>query len=263
MTRLRIVWDGDAPGLAAHHLSVGAFGPALSLLLTALRRTASAIVRQAIGDPDYGAKGGRLAKDAELLDLEIKELGEGSLDMVAVCTHPAPPSQSDLFGDLPDRTAAEVLASIEAESRGELRNVQVRKFLRSMPKGVTGQKYLRYKGDKLVQEVVIGEVKLADEASFDLPYLLEVRGDVVGVGFEPGRPEVRLRFGDRQVTCTATPSQVQAAIGLRGARVHALAVTRGNAPRLLWIREDGQPLPTRDVASLVERWDELLRRLSK
>ncbi len=70
-TQLKIVWDGDTPGLAQHRLSLAEFGPALNRMLIAMRRIASGIVTQAQEGGDTGLRGGRLAKLASQLDLEI------------------------------------------------------------------------------------------------------------------------------------------------------------------------------------------------
>ena len=271
---LDINWDGDAPGLREHRLSISAFGPPLAALLQALRRIASNQLTEAAADPEgeRGAAGGRLHKIAGTLDLEIVGLKAGSLGVEAVCTVRAPfgatlpQFDADRIDALAVDAVEELLASIAAETQGHPRSLMVRKYLGVLPHGVRKQKYeLRRNGTSL-RTVEVSDYELP-AVSQGLPELLRVVGRVAGVGFEPGRLEVRLLGSDDKATiCGATEAQVEEALRLRHEPIEALAVVEERA-RLLWIRGQNQPpiFATEEErrASIFTRWDETLRRLAK
>ena len=265
-TKLKILWQGDAPGLAEHRLSVAAFGAPLQLLLAALRRIASGIVSDAVDDSDYGARGGKYAKQAELLDLEIVELQEGSLGLMTECSLRVPPGQNfALFEDLSDRTALKLLDAVEAESKGHLQSQVVRKYLAALPAGVTAQRYSVYGDTAEVRSIDVGRVQLA-EALPDVPFLSRVVADIVGVGFEPGKTEVRLRTEAGAMTCSATTEQVELALQLRNTKVQAMVVS-AKKTRLLWIKSHDAPLPAFSAQQqdelLFGKWDDLLAKLAR
>src|SRR5207253_5382899 len=109
------------------------------------------------------------------------------------CTYVLKPGQNlDLFEGLPDRVADELLIAIEQESKGHLRNFGVRKFLSALPAGVTRQRYSVWRNGKEQRFVEFGQAHLS-EAPADMPRLVEILAQVVGVGFEPGKNEVRLK----------------------------------------------------------------------
>lgn len=119
-TQLKIIWDGDAPGLAQHRLSLAEFGLALNRMLIAMRRIASGLVTQA-SEGDAGLRGGRLAKVASQLDLEITGVEQGSLGLTMACVlRLAPEQSSDSLRSLADQTCAEFVTAVEYESAGRL-----------------------------------------------------------------------------------------------------------------------------------------------
>jgi hypothetical protein len=95
--------------------------------------------------------------------------------------------------------------------------------------------------------------------------LEELSGQVIGVGFEPGRLEVRLKTDGQILTCAATPEQVEGALTLRGREVRALIV-RSATNRILRVEDSESPPlemtePLREQ-HLYSKWDELLGRLA-
>lgn len=268
-TRLKIIWDGDAPGLAQHRLSLAEFGPALTRMLSAMRRIASGILTQAQESGDAGLRGGRLAKLASQLDLEVTAVEEGSLGLVMACVlRLAAGQNAELFNSLADQTCTEFVSAIEQESVGQPRNGMVREYLRALPEGVTSQSYTVQRSDGQVHTAQIGQMALA-KLPADAPGLDEVIANIVGVGFEPGRLEVRLLEpkSKRSLICAATPALVERAIALRSAAVRALVVTSASKVRLLRLghaEEAAMALkPGEREALLWNRWDELLRRFAK
>jgi len=264
--KINIHWSGTAPGLAQHRLSIGAFAKALEQLLATYQRIASGLINNALDDPGYGVLGGRFAKEAKHLDLEIGSISEGSLGLQVSCTSKFP-GNLDLFEDLPERAADQLLEFIDAEARGAPRHVGARKYLASLPPGITAQKYSLYSGSILKREVNLGDIDLP-EFPQDVPHLEMVLGHIVGVGFEPGKPEVRLKVSEPSKTfgAAATDEWVQRALGARGIEVDALLMV-GEKTRLLWFKpastEWRPPTPEQRSELIFRQWDELLGRLAR
>jgi hypothetical protein len=265
-TKLHIHWDGDVPGLAEHRLSLDAFGEALQALASAARRIASGLVKDAVEDPNYGQRGGRLAEKARLLDLEIAKLGDGSLGVDVVCRMRVPQGANiPLFDELPGQTVGRLLEALEQEGRGQPANAMVRKYLSRLPQGLTKHRYEQWSNGSMVREVNLGAMKLP-EIEPTPPCLMEMLGTIVGLGLEASAPEVRIASDERKYVCAATMLQVERAIELHKEPVRAM-VLMGTKPRLLWIR------PMRDAGRLADeeartghlmaRWEPLLRRLAQ
>ncbi|HBL27605.1 MAG TPA: hypothetical protein DD490_12275 [Acidobacteria bacterium] len=258
--RLEILWDGRVPGMAEHRLSLTAFGQALLNLLIAYRRIASNMLVEA------DSATGRLAKAAKLIDLELVEIKEGSAGIAAACVlHPPPGANMELFNTLPGRAADALLTDIEAEARGEFRNVAVRNYLRALPEGITGQKYT-FSENGHRREIAFGSMNLP-EGPTEMPVLQERTYAVVGVGFDPGESFVRLKGAEETVTCEATPQQVAKALDLRFASVRAMIVRHGGRKRLVRIRRAGEDLwpltPNQEENLLFGKWNQLLEKLAK
>ncbi len=146
----------------------------------------------------------------------------------------------------------------------------VREYLRSLPVGVKSQSYCVQRSDGSAVRTQVGAVTLA-ELPTDAPALDEVVASVMGVSFDPARPEVRLQDPKtkRTVVCSATAPLVEQAVSLRSTPVRALMVQAAGKLRLLRLRsadvsmeQSHQTADTRG-ALLWERWDELLRRFAQ
>jgi hypothetical protein len=101
----------------------------------------------------------------------------------------------------------------------------------------------------------------------DLPHLTEITGNITGISFEPGKPEVRLKSDvDPEVILTATAAQVETARELRHSLVRALAVV-GRQSRLLRLEPAEAPgiKVTSDYMDkhIFQRWDAVLRKLAE
>jgi hypothetical protein len=261
-TQLKIKWEGTAPGLADRRLSISAFGESLTILLAALRRIAGNVVGEAIGEKKSGT--GRFTNEARQLDIEIFDLVRESsgFDSLISITPPADDTLP-LFGDLAEFAGTSLLDAIDLERRGTARNHRVRSYLQSLPRGITKQTYQLHSNGTVIKEVSFSSVDLPLLPS-DLPYLCEYTGKIVGVGFEPGRAEVRIKTEDSHAILAATPKQVEAALELRHSQVHVLAVCYGDNRRLLILREVGLPIyrPTQQEG-IFKRWASLLERLAQ
>lgn len=267
-TQLKIKWDGDAPGIAEHRLSLSAFGPALATLLQALRRIASGIVSDALDDPSYGKRGGRLAEKARVLDVQLVTVTEGSLVLDTRCVNRPPPGVNmELLDELPTRALARFFQDVKAESKGNAANVLVRKFLSELPQGVSFQRYEAYRDGTLIDFAEVGKVKLPELPS-EPPFFREIVGTIAGVTFEPTKPEIRFATPDGKVTAPATLAQVERAVSLHKGPVRALMIEGpGVLTRLLWVRagEDAREVasPASRTAAHFQRWDALLARLAQ
>jgi hypothetical protein len=263
-TQLRIRWDGDVPGLAEHRLSLASFGEPLSLLLAALRRIATQMVSTAV--EAERPKFGRFANLARQLDIEVIGIEGNSTGIDAVVSFEHPPDVLPFFGDLADRAVIELLDSIEEESKGGVRNSSVRKYLHSLPLGVHKQLYELHENGRVKKSIDVGDLEFTDVPSF-LPSLVEVEGSVVGVGFEPGRTEVRIKTEAIAPSLDATDEQVESALQMRKARVRALGVHDGKRARLLKIARARDPkfkvTPEAIEEHIFKRWAGVFEKLSK
>lgn len=262
---LKIIWEGDVPGLADKRLSIAAFGDSLKALLVAYKRIASNMISSAV---EYAEKG-RLQEYARWLDIEITDLAKGSAGIQAVCTARTAPSETaPLFmADITRRASTELLDCVNEESHGHPRNSTVRKYLEALPHGLRRQIYeLSENGNAIHEPVIIEAIELASEVpTLSLPFLTELAGDMIGVGFEPGKNEVRIKTTTANVLQAST-SQVDAAIELRGEPVRALAVVSKQS-RLLMLSAQNAP-PFKPNADQIEyyvfgAWDGLLRKLAE
>jgi hypothetical protein len=262
-SELKIRWDGDVPGMAEHRLSLAQFGDALANLVAALRRIATQMVSTAEGEHP---KTGRFAGVARQLDIEISAIEGNSTGVNGVVTFTPPPDMLPLFVDLPERATTELLDSIERESKGQAANWAVRKYLQSLPQGLHRQLYEFNENGTTKKLVEIGDVRLA-EFPGELPSLREHEGVIVGVGFEPGRTEVRLRTDSSSPNLDATSEQVDMALTMRKGKVRVLGVNDGKRTRLLRLIDAAKPrfaMTDADVEEQIyRRWSGVLARLAR
>jgi hypothetical protein len=262
-TQLIVEFEGSVPGIADHRLSLHAFSKSLSCLLSALRRIASNILVDVEGEESHGSRGGRYAKQAASLDLQIVTR-DGSLGVVHEIVFPSEP-QLPLFDDLGRATVRTFMDAIEDESQGRRRNGLVFSYLKSLPPGLSMQRYLGVSGGiEIRSPVEISDVKFALIPP-ELPYLSEVTGRIIGLGFDDPRFEIRFSTPEK-MTCSTTRELVDRAIQLRDSTVTALILEP--TKRLLRLTE-GVPSDSIRAENAVtdevmfEKWAGLLERLAK
>ncbi|MCE9637065.1 MAG: hypothetical protein K8T90_15275 [Planctomycetes bacterium] len=232
-TKISIRFDGTTPGLADGRLSLGSFLPALNELLTALRRIGSNIIVAASEQSERGGKGGRLAKDAEVLDLEITNVHHNCLVIEMVSTaHPRAGANQLLFNDLPEMAGDELLSSLEAESKGRMRNKRVREYFGKLPAGIANQRYELSVDDKPRRAIEITTIMAAQEAA-TLPGLREFVTKAEGVMFS--RPKIRLReTGGSAQWYVATQHHLDTVIANRSASFRVMVLFgEGVSPKIL------------------------------
>jgi hypothetical protein len=266
---LEIHFEGSAAGIAEHRLSLAAFGPALNQLVQALRRIATQLVRNAVEGEQ--PKTGRFADPARNLDIELVKIDGNSLGMSSIVTFqdiPQPQADLPLWADLPERAGKELLDAIERESTGHLSNAAVRKYLAVLPEGISAQEYDFHANGRSIRKVRIGEVKL-NTLPLELPYLRQIEGNVVGVGFDPGKNEVRIKSEGGAIGALGSTSEsVEKALEMRHNKVRTLAVhTAKGGTRLITLKRASDPAfkfdPQAAMEQIFTRWDAVLRRLSR
>jgi hypothetical protein len=249
--------------MAEKRLSLDAFAKPLDLLLMALRRIATQMVSSAI-ENEY-PRSGRFANVARWIDIEVKDIAKASSGIDAYVVFHNPPDELNLWGDIPTRATIELLDSIEAESRQQLRSLAVRNYFRSLPSTLNHQVY-EYTNGAGTKRVELGRIDLTDLPP-DLPYLKEIEGYVVGVGFEPGKPEVRIKGEMITTSLASVPETVDQALEMRHDRVRALSVHIANRARLIALSRSSDPrfvfTPEAVEEHIFKRWDVLLGRLAQ
>jgi hypothetical protein len=261
--QINIRFDGDAPGLQTHRLSLSAFGDPLQHLLKALRRA----VDQECRDSERGEGVRRFGRAGQQVDLQLASIADGCVQLQFDCMFP---DNELLYSeDLAERAVTRVLTAIENEARGHASaSPSVRRFLRSLPGGIAEQNYDGIVNGRHVKTVRLGRLTQLNGGAAALPRLVELSGRVMGVSFVPGKENVRIRAGDGEThTCLATTELVDKAILVRHEPVIAKTLVRHDLKRLLSIRSGAEGVEelTQDerLSRSFAQWNELLRRLSQ
>jgi len=266
MIELDISWDGTAPGLPEHRLSIANFATPLRGLLAAARRTANNMLREAMSRKESDT--GRLNAEADRIDIQIVSLKEGSTNpSCIIAVAPAPDPQALLWPEgLAEEAIDRLLLDIEHEGRGIQRNIRVREYFRQLPPGITKQDYVLRIDGVVRREVHLGVVSIAPEIS-DSPYLIELSGSIIALGFDPGKHFVRIKTSDSsasEVTLTATKEQVLQALEARESTVRLLGVCHLGGRKLLRVQRASDRPVRLDVNTFVfEKWHSLLARLAQ
>jgi hypothetical protein len=265
-SRLVVRFEGDVPGLAESRLSLTIFGKSLRLLVFALRRIGSDLIRppqrqsRALGRP-----GGRYAELAEGLDLELVALQPGSVGLEFECSFTLPDGlDADLYAEHYKHEAVALLVdAIGEESRGRNGRPVVRNYLESLPIGAR-QDYRLFRGDEEVRHVVVERPTLAP-SPISLPFLRKLTGNITGVLFS--RPQIRIGTGFVDVWVDTTEEQRERALALRHEGITAMVLVDPEYTRLLWLREADDPLPDlppdERIQAIFDQWDGLLRKLAQ
>lgn len=263
-TELRIKWEGVVEGLTEHRLSIGSFGLPLCNLLTAIRRKANNIIRDAMARESVSV--GRFTSEASRIDIEVQSLLASSSGIQSlVRMHPPSPGMQMplIFDNLPEQATDQVLEAIDKESRGVLADEAARKYLESLPSEITNQEYTLTTNGVVKRQVALTHVSLPELVT-DLPYLSETVGKVIGVGFEPGRHWVRIRGQEGEVTLQSDPGAVKKALELRDTDVRILYVATDDQRRLLRMDDPSEPRPCLDADEHVfDKWRSVIEALAQ
>ncbi len=250
-TQLDILWDGSVRGLKEHRVSLTEFGPAMTQLLLATRRITSQILLNALEATEVG----RLANAAKHMDIELVGVKQGSSGFESILAFDAPDKQDSLFGRLVEDVGSELMEAIRLESEGVYRNAAVRKYLALLPKGLERQSYRLHENGREIKKVEVGRMRLPAVA-VPPPALLQTIGSVVGVGFEPGKPEVRIKGEGVAFSAMADERQIEKALSSRGQEVSALAVASEAGTRLVALKtaEEREARRGKAAAAIFSKW---------
>ena len=262
---LEIKWDGAVAGLDEHRLSIGNFAMPLWHLLSAIRRKASNIVRASRSqEPSVS---GALVEEAKRIDLEVQELLASSIGIHGLVRMAEPATGKQLTTsllDLPMKATVQTLEDIDKARSGEPADQSVKKYLDSLPSGISEHEYKLSRGGEVRRQIAFGGVSLSAETT-SLPYLGETIGRVIGVGFKPGNNWVRIKCQTGNVQMKSDRNGVDRAIEMRDADVRVHFVEHhGNKRRLLRIDDPGKPLAKIDDDEYVfKRWQSVLDALAE
>lgn len=261
-----ILFDGEVRGLRHHRLSIAAFGPALTELQKALMRTAQAIIRR-----EQAKRSGRFGRLPRQLDLELVGVTDGCARLHFAVTRKVDPRDSAVWLEtLPQQALQELCEDIGKEAAGGDANEAARAYLNKLPDGLNRQRYVARVDGTTVAEVEFSSMEDIIAPDHLVGGLLRVEATLVGVGFEPGEPYVRVRVegDDHDWSVQATQSQVDRAITLRGQLIH-LAAVKGASPkakyRLIWLRAQALEVPDGEgrLELINERWHRVMKRLAQ
>jgi hypothetical protein len=98
--------------------------------------------------------------------------------------------------------------------------------------------------------------------------LRKAEGDIVGVGFDPGRNEVRVKPESGNLAVLGSASeQVDGALEMRHSKVRTLSVQTVKGVRLISLRRASDPAfkfdPETATRQIFTRWDKVLKKLAK
>lgn len=267
---LTIKFEGTAPGLNRHELSLASFGPVLVEYVRALKRTASGILSQS-DDPRYGAKGGRFAKITESMDLVVTSMEHNCVTLDCRIDLPEPFAGTDqeplpMALDALEASAAQALVrQLEDAQAGRVVSETARSIIQLMPAGTTHSYWAR-RADQLLASAVIGTVDIP-ERRVSMVRSRRIVGTIAGLMFDKPGVHVRDQEG-KTIRLRATEDQVNDALALRDGPVEVQALLRKNGPdKLLWVRPAHVQLEVvtgdQRLDHFTDRWGEVLERLAR
>jgi hypothetical protein len=117
---------------------------------------------------------------------------------------------------------------------------------------------------KTKRRVELGDVTITELP--ELPSLAELEGTIVGVGFDPGRNEVRIKADSQFSSWDATDEQVDTALNMRRTTVRVLGVNDGKRVRLVTMARASAPrfqvTPEAIDEHIFKKWSGAFKRLA-
>ena len=261
---IRIRFDGETAGLREHRLSIAAFNQPLGLLLKAFRRAVDAVADSGnIGQE----RSRRFGKHAEHFDLQLTSIADGCVQLGFTCV------VGEANGSFPAIQAREavdrVVNTIAREARGQSTgSPSIRRYLESLPPGVTSQKYQGLMNGQVIAQVELGSPTAIEKRRSSPPRVVTIRGRVTAVTFDTEYGQVRIRqLSGPLYRCRATSELVDQAVELRRTTVVAKLLVRHELTTLLSVYPESKPPvplnPEERVQHIVQQWDGTLRRLAE
>ncbi len=263
---LKIRFDGLAPGLKNHRISLIAFHGTFTKLLAALQHTADRV-----GGKNTSIQRIKIGGEGKKFDLQLKAISDGcvnlTFDVVPVTLEDL---NTDEFHASAKKTIEKFIEDVQAVWYGSnpaSENRGVRQFLNSLPSGVESQDYTAQIGGEVIRSLSLKktEQKQNLEQSM-LPRLVEFVGKIVSVRFD--KPKIVIRDAiDKEHNCQATRELIDLAVDLRHERVAGKMLIRPDLKRLLILRDASQPesIPNQTDRDrhLFEKWGGTLRKLAE
>lgn len=267
---LKITFGGSTPGLEQHRLSMRLFAKALQWLPVAFQETASNVLREASEGRPSNARRARPNHKVRSFDLELVGIEAGSAVPVFECVErssagAALKASASGAGALDlESVVSRFLKDLEDAQQGKISHRAIQKYLAALPPGIQRQRYTAERDSVVLAEVSLGQVSPPPVHEHQTR-LIQLRGQIISVGFPPGPVFIGIKTDKRIQKCEATIEQANQAVELRSSAVTA-AVLDSENPKLLWIRaEDSLRMPTLDESfgHIMSNWPRTLEILSK
>lgn len=262
----RVRFDGTAPGLQQHVLSLAEFGEPLKKMLTALRRLADA----AVSDGRRGHESGHVGKFGRMLDLQLTAIKDGCVNL-----HFQAATVAGESGTIPphlvERTARTFVEAVQYEWNVEAlpRYPAVRAFLDSLPLGVSKQEYEATAGGRTIAKATLDRTaQQVEPAKPSIARTREVAGRITAIVFDAVKGRVTIRdMGGETFRCSADPDVIDVAARLYRGLVVGRVLFADDHRRLLTIRAEGKPpvvpAPSERQEHIFRKWDHTLRKLAE
>lgn len=89
------------------------------------------------------------------------------------------------------------------------------------------------------------------------------QGRITGVGFEPGKFEVKIKGSEgAQMTALSTEAQVNSALKMRSGQVEALTLTNADGTRLLILENEETRVKRPTLDDIFAKWGDTYRALA-
>lgn len=258
VVEFEVLFDGNVGGVESHRLSLSAFKDSLPKLLDAIRQAGE---RAAVADP-HSFRGGRIGPVGRSLDLQIEEIGGGSLRLkfvVSLIGAVGTVGAAAEINTLPQRAVAALVREIDQEVKnpGGSGNKKVQEYLDALPGALSTQSYNAVVDGEVVATTTItrDDLVMRERA---VPSMRTVNGRVSSVTFTRGKERVTLvSDGGEKYICHATRDMVDLALLFRDEVVVATIVfdpDNRNLKNLVMLRGLHQP---DQPMTADERWDHI------
>lgn len=263
----RVRFDGPVPGLSEHRLSLAAFRIPLFKLLQALRQTADSVKR--------GKDRSRIGKFGKLFDLQLVQITDGCvIPHFALVAAETDEVTDEKLTEILTTTLVRFIDELKSEWRTSApRSGGIRKYLQSLPEGLTTQEYEGIVAGKTVNKAVLSTKMAAvpnkdDDFRRTAPRLRQMVCKIIALRFsaKDGRITLRTPSGET-FACHASTRLLDFAASVYKTPVVAQILVRHDMNRLISLRDEHdlfEQMPLDDRREhLRKHWSETLQRLAE
>jgi len=261
-------FDGNAPGLSDHALSLSEFLEPLVLLMKAFKRAADSL------SPEHGAsrpeglrRYGKLGKG---LDLKLVKIEDGCVRLKFACEYIGVEPQGDL--NVAEYATERIVEQLAAFGKPDAIDVPVsnsiKRFINSIPPTVIVQEYEGRVNGRVLGKASIGKLERETVRTKVLPRIELITGTISSVTFDASKEQVKIKTEERDsIRCLANAALVDVAVSLRNEKIAAQILSRKDSNLLLRLTKVSEPFkvigPNDRSAHLFHRWGTLLSRLAE